>query len=76
LDWTYNATQLSFLTVEQALEDVVTFANNFTLPTSASAAGRINGSDSLRPNKTPWIFIGGSYPGARAAIMRVRNPDV
>ena len=31
----FNATQLWFLTVEQALEDVVTFAMNFTLPAAA-----------------------------------------
>jgi hypothetical protein len=52
------------------------FANSFSLPSNASAAGRVQGPDGLRPSKTPWIFVGGSYPGVRAALMRVRNPEV
>jgi hypothetical protein len=61
--------------ISQALEDVVLFANNFTLPSGSPAASRLLSKDALQAPKTPWIFIGGSYPGARAAMLRVRNPD-
>lgn len=30
----------------------------------------------LNPSTTPWIFLGGSYPGIRAALLRTRNPEV
>jgi hypothetical protein len=29
----------------------------------------------LTPKKTPWIFVGGSYPAMRAAFMRDKYPD-
>lgn len=58
--------ELQYLTVEQALEDVAYFARNFT---------RTNHTD-LGPDKTPWVFVGASYPGARAAWMRNFYPDV
>lgn len=54
-----------YLTVEQALEDFVTFAKNFTY----------KGEDAS-PGNVPWIFVGGSYPGARAAWLRQRNPEI
>jgi hypothetical protein len=54
-----------FLDTEQALEDAVFFASHFE---------RTNAD--LKPNATPWIWIGGSYPGQRAAMIRHRNPDV
>jgi hypothetical protein len=72
----FNATELSFFTFEQALEDVVSFAKGFSLPANASAAGQVASPDALRPDKTPWILIGADYAGTRAAILRVRNPDV
>ncbi|KAN0108655.1 Serine carboxypeptidase S28 domain containing protein [Hyaloscypha variabilis] len=56
-----------YLNNEQALEDVVCFANHFQPP------GHEN--DILTSDSTPWIWIGGSYPGIRAAIIRQRNPD-
>ncbi|KZP00218.1 peptidase S28 [Calocera viscosa TUFC12733] len=59
--------QYQYLTTEQALEDVVYFAKNFS----------VDGiDDSLKPGDTPWIWIGGSYPGARGALIRVRNPEI
>ncbi|KAF8532878.1 serine carboxypeptidase S28-domain-containing protein [Trichophaea hybrida] len=54
-----------YLTVEQALEDFVTFAKNFTY----------KGQD-LNPGNVPWVFVGGSYPGARSAWLRQRNPEI
>ncbi|KAI9754082.1 MAG: hypothetical protein M4579_004865 [Chaenotheca gracillima] len=59
--------QLQYLTTEQALADVPVFANNFS---------RKNFPDvDFSPKTTPWIFIGGSYPGMRAAFMRKFYPD-
>lgn len=58
--------ELQYLTVEQALEDVAYFARNFT---------RKNHTN-LTPDKTPWVFVGASYSGARAAWMRNFYPDI
>jgi hypothetical protein len=56
-----------YLTNEQALEDVVYFATNF----------RLAGYDRTPTAQlTPWVWIGGSYAGIRAAMIRQRNPDV
>jgi hypothetical protein len=55
-----------FLTTEQSLADIDRFARTFARP---------NIKHDLRPSKTPWIFIGGSYPGMRAAFMRTKYPD-
>ncbi|KAE8444792.1 hypothetical protein EG329_014252 [Mollisiaceae sp. DMI_Dod_QoI] len=57
-----------YLNNEQALEDVVSFAQNF------QPAG--HGNDELSSDSTPWIAMGGSYAGVRAAMMRLRNPEV
>jgi hypothetical protein len=46
-----------YLTNEQALEDTVYFAQNFK-PTNLQQYWT-----SLSPSRTPWVFIGGSYPG-------------
>jgi hypothetical protein len=62
------ANYYQYLTFEQALEDVVVFAKTFSLPSQPNT--------DFRPNKLPWIFVGGSYPGVRAAWMRLRNPEV
>lgn len=51
----YSAYQ--YLTNEQALEDTVYFAQNFR-----PGILRQNWK-ALSPHKTPWVFIGGSYPG-------------
>lgn len=28
----------------------------------------------MHPSATPWIWLGGSYPGVRGALLRTRNP--
>ena len=58
-----------YLNTEQALQDPVYFANHFQPP------GLESYWSSLSPQKTPWVWLGGSYPGIRGAQMRVRNPD-
>lgn len=65
-----------YLTFDQALEDFVYFANNFTLPANSTASSKLSSPDAVKPSKTPWIFIGASYPGVRSAVLRVRNPEV
>jgi Serine carboxypeptidase S28 len=62
------ASYYQYLTFEQALEDVAVFAKSFSLASHPDT--------DFRPNKLPWVFIGGSYPGVRAAWMRIRNPEV
>ena len=29
----------------------------------------------MTPASTPWVFIGGSYPGTRAALVREKYPE-
>ena len=58
-----------YLNTEQALQDPVYFANHFQPP------GMEQHWDMLNPKTTPWIWLGGSYPGIRGAHMRVRNPE-
>lgn len=56
-----------YLNTEQALEDTVYFANHFEAPTDVTG--------SFSPGVTPWVWLGGSYPGIRGAQLRVRNPE-
>ncbi|KAF3911913.1 hypothetical protein ABW21_db0207558 [Orbilia brochopaga] len=59
-----------YLTIEQALEDVVYFASNFTYDFRDRLAQQ------LTPDKTPWVFLGVSYSGARGAWLAKRNPGL
>ncbi|KAI0664343.1 serine carboxypeptidase S28-domain-containing protein [Cubamyces menziesii] len=76
-----TAEQWQFLTTDQALEDVVYFANRFSLShvrgpeNSIVDSNATDSSNSLHPSNTPWIWLGGSYPGVRGALLRVRNPE-
>ena len=58
-----------YLNTEQALQDPVYMANNFQPP------GMEEYWSMLKPKYTPWIWLGGSYPGIRGVQMRVRNPE-
>ena len=58
-----------YLDTEQALQDAVYFAHHFEPP------GLEQYWSLLNPEYTPWIWLGGSYPGIRGAQMRVRNPE-
>jgi hypothetical protein len=58
---------LIYLTTRQALADIPAFAENFTRPGLQEY--------DLTPASTPWVMIGGSYPGARAAFARNEYPD-
>lgn len=58
-----------YLNTEQALQDPVYFAYHFEPP------GLEEHWPMLKPDQTPWVWLGGSYPGVRGAMMRVRNPE-
>lgn len=72
-----TAAQWIFLNTEQALEDVVFFADSFP----KTAAHAVNTSSTnptslpIHPSSAPWVFLGGSYPGVRGALLRQRNPS-
>ncbi|EIW78768.1 hypothetical protein CONPUDRAFT_155499 [Coniophora puteana RWD-64-598 SS2] len=55
-------------TVEQAVQDLVYFAQNVDLPWQ--------GGDSVKPDKTPWVLVGGSYSGALTSWTMVSQPGV
>ena len=61
------ASTFQYLTSEQALADVVQFADQF----SRSSLSDVD----LTPKGTPWVFLGGSYPGMRAAFIRNQYPE-
>ena len=54
--------QMQYLTTEQALADLAAFA------TAQKELYKLEGS--------PWVLIGGSYPGMLAAFGRARYPEV
>lgn len=66
IDINTAAESFEFLTTEQSLADVDRFAKQFS---------RKSINATLTPDKTPWVFVGGSYPGMRAAFMRNMYPD-
>jgi hypothetical protein len=66
IDLNTPAEDFRFLTTEQSLADVDRFAKQFS---------RKAINYTLTPDKTPWVFVGGSYPGMRAAFMRNMYPD-
>lgn len=59
-----GADKMQYLTTENALRDTVVWAEQF----------QWNGL-AVSPKQTPWIVMGGSYPGMRAAMLRELYPD-
>ena len=57
---------LQYLTLANALEDMVYFAQNFDPPFDTSGGSG--------PKSAPWIFIGGSYSGALAGWLAALKP--
>jgi hypothetical protein len=70
-----GVTGYQYLTVEQSIEDVAYFANKLNKTTLGDNHITQNTSN-LDPYHTPWIFVGGSYPGDRAAWTRLVHPEV
>ncbi|KAF7370867.1 Thymus-specific serine protease [Mycena sanguinolenta] len=71
-----TAAQWQFLTTEQALQDVVFFADSF--PKSSVPGSAVNTTPNalpIHPSVVPWVWLGGSYPGVRGALLRQRNPE-
>lgn len=56
-----------YLTTAQALADIPAFAENFSRPAFEDY--------DLTPKSTPWVMVGGSYAGIRAALARQEYPD-
>ena len=56
-----------FITFENALEDLVVFAEQFSVK-------GIN--ETLTPDQRPWIHYGGSSGAVRAAVLRNKRPDI
>lgn len=56
-----------YLTNKQALADIPVFAANFTRKNYENIT--------LSPDGTPWIMVGGSYAGMRAAFTRNEYPE-
>ncbi|THH02814.1 hypothetical protein EW145_g6691 [Phellinidium pouzarii] len=63
-----SVASLSVHTIQQAIDDLVYFAENVKLPMP-------NGGD-ITPDKAPWILIGGSYSGALTGWTMVNKPSV
>ncbi|KAF8552214.1 hypothetical protein OG21DRAFT_1465999 [Imleria badia] len=59
---------LELLTIQQAIDDLVYFAQNVDLP--------MPGGDNVKPDTTPWILIGGSYAGALTSWTMVNKPGI
>lgn len=53
---------LKFHTIQQAIDDLVFFAENVDLP--------MPGGDQVTPDKAPWILIGGSYSGKETILHK------
>ncbi|KAL7268390.1 hypothetical protein RUND412_008990 [Rhizina undulata] len=61
------AKDFQWLTTEQALADIPAFADSFRRKNFPN--------EDLTPRGTPWIFMGGSYPGMRGAFLRLKYPS-
>lgn len=58
---------LQYLNNKQALADIPFFAADFTRESHSDV--------DLTPSGTPWVMVGGSYSGMRAAFTRHLYPD-
>lgn len=57
---------LKYLTLENSIKDNTYFANNFDVPFDTTGKSS--------PKHAPWVFTGGSYPGALAGWISVKEP--
>ncbi|OCH94429.1 peptidase S28 [Obba rivulosa] len=63
----FTTDNLRWLNNDQALEDSAVFMTSVQIPGI---------SENITAPGRPWIYYGGSYAGARSAIMKVRYPDI
>lgn len=66
----FSTDSLRWLTNEQALTDSANFMANVNLSATTGIPG------DFRAPKTPYIYYGGSYAGARSAHMKVLFPEL
>ncbi|EGN95063.1 hypothetical protein SERLA73DRAFT_187354 [Serpula lacrymans var. lacrymans S7.3] len=59
---------LELLNIQQAIDDLVYFAQNVDLP--------MPGGDQVKPDQAPWVLIGGSYSGALTSWTMVNKPGI
>lgn len=57
---------MQYLTLDNSIKDNIYFAKNVKLP--------FDNSGKSAPNKAPWVFSGGSYPGALAGWLAALEP--
>lgn len=57
----------TFLTMDQALKDIVRFAQSVEMPIE-------NPQKDYSPDESPWVAIGCSYPGTLAAMLQRYHP--
>ncbi|CAD8149515.1 unnamed protein product [Paramecium octaurelia] len=62
-DW--STPNLKYLNIHQALDDIAYFITSI----------KTNGNYNIKPD-TPWIHLGGSYPGALSAWFRYKYPHL
>ena len=75
----FTTDNLRWLNNEEALEDSAYFIEHFKMPKTVLELDDsiLELDDSiLKADKTPWMYYGGSYAGARAAHMRVQYPHL
>ena len=69
-----------YLTLEQSFQDIIHLATKHlpyaNLTNSPLLQDNPELTAKLHPYRTPWIFIGGSYAGTKAAMMRIQNPEI
>jgi hypothetical protein len=70
----FSTDDLRLLNMEETLEDTANFIRNFV--PYANAVPNLTDPSILRPDKSPWIYVGGSYPGGKAAFMRQQYPEL
>ena len=63
---TLTTENLQYLTLENSIKDNAYFARNFDAP--------FDKSNKSRPDQSPWVYMGGSYPGALANWIATLDP--
>jgi hypothetical protein len=61
-----SAANLTYLTLDNSIRDMTYFANNWVPP--------FDQSNKSHPSVAPWVFVGGSYPGALAGWIESVDP--
>lgn len=61
-----TAKTLQYLTLDQSMQDLIYFANNVKL--------HFDEDGGTHPSRAPWIYSGGSYPGALATWIQKVYP--